>query len=158
MTPTRSGRCLFGATALLLLGAAPPAPEYSIEAVRYGTIRDFPVSGLVMGADPAERMDIALVFWLIRGDGRVILLDSGFHRARWFGSFDVSDYLRPDSVLMQAGVNPSEVTDLVLTHAHWDHMGGIDLFPDATVHIQRDDYDYYTGPAWRDGGSHGGID
>jgi len=143
---------------LLLLGAAPPAPEYTIEAVRYGTIRDFRTSGLVMGADPAERMNIAMVLWLVRGDGRVIIVDSGFHRPGWFRSFDFSDYLRPDSALLQAGVEASDVTDLILTHAHWDHMGGIDLFPNATIHIQREEYEYYTGPAWREGGSHGGID
>jgi glyoxylase-like metal-dependent hydrolase (beta-lactamase superfamily II) len=159
MTPHRTLAKLSGAAAaLLLLGAAPPVPEYTIEAIRYGTIRGFRTSGLVMGADPAERMDIAMVFWLVRGDGRVILLDSGFHRPSWFKSFDFSDYLRPDSALFGAGVEPSAVTDLVLSHAHWDHMGGIDLFPNATVHIQRAEYEYYTGPAWREGGRHGGID
>ncbi|MDP2957461.1 MAG: N-acyl homoserine lactonase family protein [Longimicrobiales bacterium] len=158
MTPPRVGRWLLGAAAVLLLGAAPPAPVYTIEAVRYGTIRNFRTAGLVMGADPAERMDIAMVLWLVRGDGRVILVDSGFHRPRWFGSFDFSDYLRPDSALLEAGVDPADVTDLVLTHAHWDHMGGIDLFPNATVHLQREEYEYYTGPAWREGGRHGGID
>jgi glyoxylase-like metal-dependent hydrolase (beta-lactamase superfamily II) len=159
MIPPRTLARLFGAaTALLLLGAAQPAPEYSIDAIRYGTIRGFRTSGLVVGADPAERMDIALVFWLVRGDGRVILVDSGFHRWGAAQGFDVADYLRPDSALMQAGVQPSQVTDLVLTHAHWDHMGGIDLFPNATIHIQRAEYEYYTGPAWREGGRHGGID
>lgn len=139
--------------------AAQGPPAYTIEAVRYGTIRSFRTAGLVVGADPAERMDIAMVFWLVRGEGRVVLFDSGFHRERWFSAgFDVADYLRPDSALMLAGVLPEDVTDLVVSHAHWDHMGGIDLFPGATVHIQREEYAYYTGAAWREGGRHGGID
>ena len=148
--------------AVLVLGAAPPQgpPEaYSIEAIRYGTVRGFRVSGLVMGAPPEERMDITMAFWLIRGKDRVILFDTGFHRARWFDAgFDVADFLRPDSALVAAGVDPSEVTDVIVSHAHWDHMGGIDLFPQATLHIQQEEYDYYTGPAWREGGRHGGID
>jgi len=160
--PTNGLRWTGALAALLLLGASPrqasPGP-YSIEAIRYGTIRDFRVSGLVMGAPRDERMDIAMAFWLLRGNDRVILFDTGFHRARWFDAgFDVADFLRPDSALLQAGVDPSEVTDVIVSHAHWDHMGGIDLFPGATVHIQRDEYAYYTGPAWRDGGRHGGID
>ena len=141
-------------------GSSPsPRASYSIEAIRYGTIRDFRVAGLVMGAPREERMDIAMAFWLVRGNGRVILFDTGFHRARWFDAgFDVADFLRPDSALLEAGVDPADVTDVIVSHAHWDHMGGIDLFPDATIHIQREEYAYYTGPAWRQGGRHGGID
>ena len=37
-------------------------------------------------------------------------------------------------------------------------MGGIDLFPKAKIWIQREEYRYYTGPAWQPGGDHGGID
>jgi glyoxylase-like metal-dependent hydrolase (beta-lactamase superfamily II) len=50
------------------------------------------------------------------------------------------------------------VTDIVISHAHWDHMGGIDLFPKANVWIQKDEYRYYTMDAWQAGGNHGGID
>ena len=32
---------------------------------------------------------------------------------------------------------------------HWDHAGGIDLFPDARIWIQKDEYDYYTSDAWQ---------
>jgi hypothetical protein len=37
-------------------------------------------------------------------------------------------------------------------------MGGIDLFPKATVWIQKEEFRYYTGDAWQSGGDHGGID
>jgi len=57
-----------------------------------------------------------------------------------------------------AGVRPEDVTDVVISHAHWDHMGGIDLFPRATVWIQKQEFAYYTGDAWQPGGKHGGID
>ncbi len=148
---------------LLAVGAGPAAcqqPEdaYTIEAIRYGTVPGFPLSGLLMDAPAEELIDIAMVFWLVRAEDRVILFDTGFHRPAWFELFNVEDYLRPDSALMTAGVNPGDVTDVIVSHAHWDHMGGIDLFPDAMVHIQRDEYDYYTGPAWGEGGRHGGID
>jgi len=144
---------------LLLFSAAFSAsPNYSIEAIRYGTIPQFPVSELVVGAPENERMDIAMVFWLVRGEGRLILLDTGFHRKRWFESFKITDFLRPDEAVRQAGVDPAKITDIILSHAHWDHMGGIDLFPQATIWIQKDEYGYYTGPAWQKGGESGGID
>jgi glyoxylase-like metal-dependent hydrolase (beta-lactamase superfamily II) len=155
----RVARGALAAAALLSpAGARPAPPEFTIEAVRYATIRQFRLSGLLMGAPPDERIDIAMAVWLIRGEGRTILFDTGFHRPEWFERFDVADYLRPDSAVMLAGVDPADVTDVIVSHAHWDHMGGIDLFPNATIHIQRDEYDYYTGPAWREGGRHGGID
>jgi glyoxylase-like metal-dependent hydrolase (beta-lactamase superfamily II) len=151
------------AAVLLLSGALPGAaasgkPEYSIEAIRYGTIAGFPVSALVMGAPKDEKTDIAMVVWLIRGGGRAILFDTGFHREAWLKQFPTADYLRPDEAVKLAGVKPEDVTDVVISHAHWDHMGGIDLFPKATVWIQKQEFAYYTGDAWQPGGRHGGID
>lgn len=134
------------------------AEDYTIEAIRYGAIAQFPVSGLVVGAPAAERLDIPLVFWLVRGGGRNILLDSGCHRQAWLNQYKVTDYIRPDEAVRLAGLEPGRITDIILSHAHWDHMGGIDLFPDATLWIQKEEYAYYTGPAWQMGGQSGGID
>jgi len=136
----------------------PTPPNYSIQAIRYGTVKDFPVAALVMGAAKNEKTDIAMVIWLIRGGGRNVLFDSGFHREQWLKEFPSADYLRPDDAVKLAGVEPEDVTDIVISHAHWDHMGGIDLFPKATVWIQKQEYAYYTGDAWLPGGKHGGID
>src|SRR5258708_14044640 len=136
--------------------AAPP--EYTIEAIRYATIPNFPLSGLVMGAPQSEKTDIAMVVWLIRGGGHTILFDSGFHRHKWIDQFHVADFLAPDAAVKQAGLDPAAVTDLIISHAHWDHMGGIDLFPNATIWIQKAEYEYYTGAAWQPGGKKGGID
>jgi len=138
--------------------SSPAAPDYSIQALRYATIPGFPVSGLVMGAPQDQKIDIAMILWLIRGGGHNVLFDSGFHREKWFKEFTVTDFLRPDELVKLAGVQPTEITDIVITHAHWDHMGGVDLFPKATVWIQKEEFRYYTGEAWQTGGEHGGID
>jgi len=161
MTPTRAVLPLliaFLCAAASAPAASPPPPDYSIQAIRYGTISSFPVSALVIGAPRDEKMDIAMVVWLIRGGGRNILFDSGFHREAWLKQFPTADYLRPDEAVKLAGVKPEEVTDVVISHAHWDHMGGINLFPKATVWIQKEEFAYYTGDAWKPGGRHGGID
>jgi glyoxylase-like metal-dependent hydrolase (beta-lactamase superfamily II) len=143
----------------LLIGSTTAAPpSYSIQAVQYATIPQFPLASLIPGSPADTRLDIAMVFWLIRGDGRVVLFDSGFHRENWRTQFKVADFLRPDSALAAAGVSPAAVTDIIVSHAHWDHMGGIDLFPNATIWIQREEYRYYTGDAWQAGGRKGGID
>jgi glyoxylase-like metal-dependent hydrolase (beta-lactamase superfamily II) len=140
-----------------LLGAS-ATPEYSIQAIRYASSPDVPVSELVVGGPKDEKVEIAMVVWLIRGGGRTILFDSGFHRETFVKDFPMKDYLRPDKAVETAGVKPEEVTDVVISHAHWDHMGGIDLFPKANVWIQKEEYRYYTMDAWQPGGNHDGID
>ena len=136
--------------------AASSTPEYSIQAIRYASAED-DVADLVMGA-PREKMDLAMVVWLIRGGGRNILFDSGYHRDTFLKEFPSTEYIRPDEAVKLAGVQPADITDIVISHGHWDHMGGIDLFPKATVWIQKEEFRYYTGDAWQPGGDHGGID
>jgi len=140
-----------------LLGAG-TTPEYSIDAIRYADSPHDPVADLVIGGPKDETVDTIYAIWLIRGGGRNILFDSGFHRARWFKEWTIKNYLQPDKAVALAGVKPEEITDVVISHAHWDHLGGIDLFPKATVWIQREEYRYYTADAWQPGGDHGGID
>jgi glyoxylase-like metal-dependent hydrolase (beta-lactamase superfamily II) len=147
-------------TAILALWAvSSPAqtPDYSIQAIRYATSPDVKISDLVVGG-PSDKIDLAMVVWLIRRGGHTILFDSGFHRDTFLKEFPVKDYLRPDEAVKTAGVDPAEVTDIVISHAHWDHMGGLDLFPKAQVWIQKEEYRYYTMDAWQPGGNHGGID
>jgi glyoxylase-like metal-dependent hydrolase (beta-lactamase superfamily II) len=133
-------------------------PDYSIQAIRYATVPRFPLSGLMMGAPEDQTVDIAMVVWLVRGGGHNVLFDTGFHRDKWMKEFTITDFLRPDEAVALAGVRPEEITDVVISHAHWDHMGGVDLFPKAQVWIQKQEYAYYSGDAWQPGGRHGGID
>jgi len=150
-------RILLAAFAAALIGAS-ATPEYSIQAIRIANSPGDAVAEMVIGAPPDEKIDTVYAVWLIRGGGRNILFDSGFHRERWFKEWTINDYLAPDQAVRLAGVKPEEVTDVVISHAHWDHMGGIDLFPKATIWIQKEEYRYYTGPAWQPGGDHDGID
>jgi glyoxylase-like metal-dependent hydrolase (beta-lactamase superfamily II) len=122
----------------------PAVAEYEVSAIRFGTLPSFPVRSLVAGADRARRMDIALMVWLARGPGgRTVLVDAGFHRPRLMQRWMPTDYQRPDSAVARAGVRPEDITDIIVSHVHWDHLDGIDLFPNARVWIQREEYEYY---------------
>jgi glyoxylase-like metal-dependent hydrolase (beta-lactamase superfamily II) len=149
---------ILAAFLFLTFPTASSTPEYSIYAIRYADSPGDSVSEMVMGAPKDEKIDTIYALWLIRGGGHNILFDSGFHRERWFKEWTVLNYIRPDEAVKLAGVQPEEITDVVISHAHWDHMGGIDLFPKATIWIQKEEFRYYTGEAWQPGGNHGGID
>jgi len=146
--------------AFALMGSGSPArgQDYEILAARYGVIAAFPLRSLIPDAPSGESLDIAMAIWVIRGEGRVIVFDSGFFREEWLGRFNIQQYERPDRVLARIGVSAEDVTDLIVSHAHWDHMGGIALFPRATIWIQKQEFTYYTGDAWQEGGRSGGID
>ena len=133
-------------------------PIYELFAIRFGVIPAFQVSGLVAGADQSRRLDIPVMVWLLKGENRRVLVDSGFHRSDLVERWKVRDFRRPSDAVLAAGVRPEEVTDIIISHAHWDHAGGIELFPKATIWIQRREYEYYTGEAWHARNTHGGID
>jgi glyoxylase-like metal-dependent hydrolase (beta-lactamase superfamily II) len=139
-------------------GSAAPV-VYEVYAVRYGTIPDFPLASLVAGADRTQRLDIPLMIWLLKGnDGRVVLVDSGFVRDNLVSQWKVKDFILPSEAVARLGIKPEEVTDIVLTHMHWDHAGGTTLFPKARVWMQKAEYAYYTGDAWQSKNTHGGIE
>lgn len=140
--------------------AAPAQPvTYEVYAIRFGVLPAFPVSGLVAGADKARTLDIPVMVWLLKGsNGRRVLVDSGFYRQKFIDRWKPRDFRSPADAVAAAGVRPEEITDVIISHAHWDHVDGVDLFPRATVWIQRAEYEYYTGAAWHARNTHGGVD
>ncbi len=105
-------------------------PTYEVFAVRYATMPAFPVYALVQGAQRERRLDIAMTIWVLKGpDGRTVLVDSGFYRPRLLKERKIADHVRPDKALERLGIRPEEVTDVIITHMHWDHADGVDLFP-----------------------------
>ena len=117
---------------------------YEVYAVRYGTLAGFPVRGLVAGADSGRTMDIAMMVWVLKGPGgRVVLVDAGFYRQKFLDEWKPAEFTKPSDALAPLGIAPGDVTDIIVTHIHWDHLDGLDLFPNARVWIQRAEYEYY---------------
>jgi glyoxylase-like metal-dependent hydrolase (beta-lactamase superfamily II) len=133
-------------------------PTYEIYAIRYASLPDFPVSELVSGADRGRKLDLAMTVWLVRGGGHNVLIDSGFYHERFFKDWKVKDFIKPSDALAGLSVKPEEITDVVLSHMHWDHADGIDLFPKARIWIQKDELEYYAGEAWETKDTSDGID
>jgi len=146
------------ATALAAPLFGQPKPQYEVYAIRYATLKDFQVSGLVAGADRSRKMDIAMMVWLVKGGGHNILLDAGFYRDQFMRQWRPVDYVKPSEAVTRAGLKPEDITDVIISHMHWDHADGMDLFPKARIWIQKDELEYYAGTAWQARNTHGGID
>jgi len=132
------------ATAVVLLAMRPATPTYEVYAVRYATLPNFRVANLIQGADTSRRLDIAMMVWLIKGsDGRRVLVDAGFHRADFVTRWRPADFVPPSEAVERAGVKADDITDVIISHVHWDHLDGIDLFPKARVWIQREEFQHH---------------
>jgi glyoxylase-like metal-dependent hydrolase (beta-lactamase superfamily II) len=121
-----------------------PEPRYEVYAVRFATLPQFSVRSLIADADRARRMDIAMMFWLLKGPGgRNVIVDAGFYREKFMQQWKPADYVRPPEALAALGLSADSITDVIVSHVHWDHMDGVDLFPKAHIWIQRDEYEHY---------------
>lgn len=124
-------------------------PKYEVYAIRYATVKDFSVAGLIAGADRSRKMDIAMMVWLVKGDGRNVLFDSGFYREQYMKQWKPIDYVKPSEAVGRVGLKAEDITDVIISHIHWDHADGFDLFPKAKIWIQKDELEYYAGEAWQ---------
>jgi glyoxylase-like metal-dependent hydrolase (beta-lactamase superfamily II) len=101
-------------------------------------------------ADDQNRIPLAMRCLLLRGHGRTVLVDDGLgdkYDEKFGRLYDVD---RTEHDLLPAldalGVRPEDVTDVVLTHLHFDHCGGstrrdddgrlVPTFPNAVYHVQ----------------------
>jgi len=93
--------------------------------------------------DAPHAMDYFM--WLLRNGDRVILVDTGYDEAE-AASRDRPIRLNPVEALAPLGLNPDNVTEVIVTHLHYDHAGGLALFPNAQLHLQTAEMAFATGP------------
>src|ERR1051325_3710511 len=132
--------------------------NYEVYALSYGVYPNFPVSGLIAGADKTRKIDLQMMVWLVRGGEKNILVDTGCYHENVIKGKGIQNLIKASEAVAKLGLAPSDITDVVITHMHWDHADGMDLFPNAKIWIQKDEYVYYTGAAWQAGGKQGGIE
>ena len=134
--------------------------DYDVFAIRFtSTSQPSPISAWAYKGPEKDSVHIDFMVWLIKGkNGKNILLDAGFlggiEDAKEFG---IVNYIRPDSMLLKTGVKPGDITDIIISHPHWDHIDGIDLFPNAHIWMQKEDFNYFVGAAWQKNGNNGGF-
>ncbi|HYH15475.1 MAG TPA: N-acyl homoserine lactonase family protein [Flavisolibacter sp.] len=142
-----------------LSGYSQTSPAYEVYALQFAEKGLTPVSELVSNGPQKDSVNLIFMTWLIKGPaGKNILVDAGFlNDVEEAKEMNVTHYTRPDSMLLHLGIKADDITDIILTHPHWDHMDAISLFPIAHLWIQKEDYYYFVGTAWQKEGNHGGF-
>jgi glyoxylase-like metal-dependent hydrolase (beta-lactamase superfamily II) len=119
---------------------------HRIFAVRYGHLERTSDRNFLGGDDHASRMPLDYYVWVIKGDARSIVVDTGFDLSQ--AASRGRALIRPVAEGLAAiDVDPSDVMDVVITHMHYDHAGNAALFPRARFHVQDAEMAYCTGRA-----------
>jgi glyoxylase-like metal-dependent hydrolase (beta-lactamase superfamily II) len=108
--------------------------KYSIWVLDYAAVNKFPQSVMLYGPQYAGIRNLPYAYVLIKGQGEVILVDTGYDHKE-YGKYlaelyGVSNWHAASEVLAECGVKPADVTTVLITHAHFDHMGQV-LYSEA---------------------------
>lgn len=76
--------------------------------------------------------------YLIKTEEKLILVDAGCETMPWF---EMQDFIGSVKALENIGITPEQITDVLITHSHHDHIECVKYFKKATIHIQKDEYD-----------------
>ena len=124
---------------------------WTIQPLLTGWIHGYKAHFLTLGRGAAEVVDIPSLAWLLRGPGGPVLVDTGMceseraSRYHYPGSRQEPGQ-RIDEALAVAGMAPSDIRLIVLTHLHWDHCQNLHRFPGARVVVQRREWDFARDP------------
>lgn len=122
----------------------PSLPHYEVFAVRYATVQRSRRECFIAPDVHDGPMPMDYFVWLVRGAGRQYLVDTGFNAAE--AGARKRQLLRcPIGALAALGVRPEHLTDVVITHLHYDHAGNMDLLPAARLHLQESEMHYAVG-------------
>ena len=117
---------------------------YEVYAIRYAHHHRRAAENFLGGDLHDGPMPLDYFVWAIRGAGKTYVVDTGFGPEQAVAR--KRQLLRsPAEGLRAIGIDPAQVEDVIITHMHYDHAGGLDLFPNATFHIQDREMAFATG-------------
>ncbi|PIW27616.1 MAG: MBL fold hydrolase [Rhodospirillales bacterium CG15_BIG_FIL_POST_REV_8_21_14_020_66_15] len=118
---------------------------FELYAIKYGTHSRPQSQNFLNPPDPHDApYPIDYYVWVCKSKSHTVVVDTGFD-AEAAKARGRTMYRCPVDSLRLIGVDPGDVTDVVITHMHYDHGGNLDKFPKATFHIQDLEMSYVTG-------------
>ena len=133
--------------------------HYKIFALKSALLKfKLPLAYGAVGSNSKDSIQVYYMIYLLKGNnGRTVLADAGFSETPAMYSMSNFNYTRPDSILEKINIHPAGITDIIITRPHWDHIGCIDLFPNAMAWMQEKDFNYFLGTAWQKEGDAGAF-
>ena len=115
--------------------------RWEVFVIEYARSRGQPIGSLLAGVFDEGTIDLPFAFVLARRGDLTVLVDTGFMRegsgVEMAVRFGIADWISPVRMLQKVGVEAASVTHIVISHAHYDHMGAIDQFPRAHLFLQK---------------------
>jgi glyoxylase-like metal-dependent hydrolase (beta-lactamase superfamily II) len=122
------------------------APTYEVYAAKYAGPVTSKLAFLYFNEGWDQDIDRYYYVWALKGNGEVIVVDTGVG-VSMAGQRKLRGYVNPVDVLRRIGVDGSNVTKVIITHMHWDHVGGMEMFPSAfpkaTFYVQEKEYEFW---------------
>lgn len=103
-----------------------------IHAIKFAR-STLPESMVLAGGDPGKSLEISFLLYVLELPHRKILIDAGCDS---LPGFDMRNHISPATALRNYGIDPETITDVIITHAHHDHIDGLRHFPMVRVYIQ----------------------
>jgi glyoxylase-like metal-dependent hydrolase (beta-lactamase superfamily II) len=126
----------------------PGMSEYQVSIVKFGT-RSTVKSDVYLNfhiykaAD--DPIDMDYFFWVIRNEERTVVVDTGFSRQG--GEVRNRTFLiDPVAAFTALDLAAEDKPQVLVTHAHYDHIGNLDMFPDSEVIMAQAELDFWLGP------------
>lgn len=96
-----------------------------------------PESWVFQNGSEDKKLPIIFRVYLLKTENRLILVDAG---CETMPGFDMKDFIGSIKALHKIGISPDEITDVIITHAHHDHIECVNYFKNAVIYIQKDEY------------------
>ena len=114
---------------------------WDVFIIEFARSKNQPWVDLISGMYHEGVMDLPFSFILAQQGGRNVLVDTGFMQdergSKFSRKFSIPTWISPVRMLSEMSIRPETITDIFVTHAHFDHMGSIAEFPNAHIHIQK---------------------
>lgn len=122
------------------------AESYEILAVKYAERANrLRAESFIMADDHDAPHPIDYFVWVVRNGARTIVVDTGFEEGEAHRRGRIIARA-PSAALALLDVDAATVTDVIITHLHYDHAGTLGAFPKARFHVQAAEMAYATGP------------
>ena len=121
-------------------------PIYEIYALKYAGPFTSSMAFVLWNEGWDRQIERNYYVWAIKGSEGWTIVDTGTG-VSMASQRQLSRYVNPVEVLARIGINGDNVSTVILTHIHFDHAGGIEMFPDAfpkaKFYVQRKEFDFW---------------